>query len=91
MRDTDAPDWHIGNRVMCDFVHRGKIHLKPPVWTPPSLSVAGMVAIDQAVAKAEAMKQWTLDASAYPLPAPARVIGHVAMWDLERWPPWSGP
>jgi len=38
----DGSDWATGNRIMCDFVHRGIVPLTPREVTYTSIDVLGM-------------------------------------------------
>ena len=38
----DGGDWATGNRIMCDFIHRGMVPLAPRDTSETSIDVLGM-------------------------------------------------
>jgi len=41
---SDGDDWAAGNRIMCDFLHRGIVSLRPRELTRTSIEVLGLEA-----------------------------------------------
>jgi hypothetical protein len=46
---TDGEDWATGNRIMCDFVHRGIVPLRPRATSGVSLDVLFDDSLDTAL------------------------------------------
>jgi len=41
----DSGDWATGNRIVCDFIHRGIVPLTPCDTSETSLEIVGMEAV----------------------------------------------